>query len=57
MRHNHRCYWHYKDLRAYYKQPFANKFENVDEMGKLPDKYNFLLLTQEKIEHSNSPYH
>ena len=28
-------------IRDYYQQPYANKMDNLEEMGKLLEKYNF----------------
>ena len=36
-------------LRAYYEQLYANKKDNLEEMDKFLEKYNFLKLNQEEI--------
>ena len=42
-------------LRDYYKQLYANKMDNLEEMDKFLEKYNFQRLNQEKIENMNRP--
>ena len=42
-------------LRDYYQQLYANKMDNVEEMDKLLEKYNFPKLNQEEIENLNRP--
>ena len=37
-------------IRDYYQQLYANKMDNVKEMDKFLDKYNFPKLNQEEIE-------
>ena len=37
-------------MRDYYKQLYANKMENLEEMDKLLEKHNLLRLNQEEIE-------
>ena len=37
-------------VRDYYQQLYANKMDNVEEMDKFLDKYNFPKLNQEEIE-------
>ena len=39
----------------YYQQLYANKMDNVDEMDKFLEKYNFPKLNQEEIENLNRP--
>ena len=39
----------------YYQQLYANKMDNVEEMDKFLDKYNFPKLNQEEIENLNRP--
>ena len=34
----------------YYKQLYANKLDNLEEMGKFLEMHNLLRLNQEKIE-------
>ena len=40
-------------MRDYYKQPYANKMDNLLEMDKLLEKQNFPRLNQEEIENIN----
>ena len=42
-------------IRDYYQQLYANKVNNVEEMDKFLEKYNFLKLNQEEIENLNRP--
>ena len=42
-------------LRDYYKQLYANKMDNLEEMDKLLEKYNLPRLNQEEIENMNRP--
>ena len=50
-------------MRAYYKQLYANKMDNLDnlkwitcqEMDKFLKKHNLLRLNQEEIEYINRP--
>ena len=42
-------------IRDYYQQLYANKMDNVEEMDKLLEKYNFLKLDQEEIDNLNRP--
>ena len=39
--------------RDYYKQLYANKMDNLEEMEKLFEEYNFPRLSQEEIENMN----
>ena len=41
-------------MRDYYKQRYANKMDNLEEMDKL-EKHNLLRLNQEEIENINRP--
>ena len=41
--------------RDYYQQLYANKMDNVEEMDRFLEKYNFAKLNQEEIEHLNRP--
>ena len=38
-----------------YQQLYANKMDNVEEMDKFLEKYNFPKLGQEEIENLNRP--
>ena len=42
-------------LRDYYKQLYANKMDNLEEMEKFSEKYNRPRLNQEEIESMNRP--
>ena len=42
-------------MRDYYKQLYANKMDNLEEMDKFSEKYNLPRLNQEEIENINSP--
>ena len=42
-------------LRDYYQQLYANKMDNVEEMDKCLEKYNFPNLNQEEIENLTDP--
>ena len=42
-------------MRDYYKQLYANKMDNLEEMDKFLEKYNLLSLNQEEIENINRP--
>ena len=42
-------------MRAYYKQLYANKMDNLEEMDKFLEKHNLLRLNQEERENINSP--
>ena len=42
-------------IRDYYRQLYANKMENLEEMDKFLEKYNFPKLDQEEIENLNRP--
>ena len=46
-----------KIIRDYYQQPYANKMDNLEEMDKFLEKYNFPKLNQEEIENLNRPIH
>ena len=41
--------------RDYYQELYANKMDNVEEMDKFLEKYNFPKLNQEEIENLNRP--
>ena len=42
-----------KIIRDYYQQPYANKMDNLAEMDKFLEKYNFPKLNPEEIENLN----
>ena len=42
-------------IRDYYQQLYANKMDNLGEMDKFLEKYNFPKLNQEEIENFNRP--
>ena len=42
-------------MRDYYKQLYANKMDNLEEMDKFLEKNNFPRLNQEEIENINRP--
>ena len=42
-------------IRDYYQQLYANKMDNVEEMDKFLEKYNFPKLDQEEIENLTDP--
>ena len=42
-------------IRDYYQQLYANKMDNVEEMDKFLEKYNFPKLNQEEIENLHRP--
>ena len=42
-------------MRDYYKQLYANKMDNLEEMDKFLEKHNLLTLNQEDIENINRP--
>ena len=42
-------------IRDYYKQLYANKIDNLEEMDKFLEKYNFPWLKQTEIENMNRP--
>ena len=42
-------------IRDYHQQLYANKMDNLEEMDKFLEKYNFLKLNQEEIENLNRP--
>ena len=42
-------------MRDYYKQLYANKMDNLEEMEKFLEKHNLLRLNQEEIGNINRP--
>ena len=42
-------------MRDYYKQLYANKMDNLEEMDKFLEKHNLQRLNQEEIENINIP--
>ena len=42
-------------IRDYYQQLYVNKMDNLEDMDKFLEKYNFPKLNQEEIENLNSP--
>ena len=42
-------------IMDYYEQPYANKMDNLEEMNKFLEKYNFPIMNQEEIENMNRP--
>ena len=42
-------------MRDYYKQLYANKMDNLEEMDKFLDRHNLPKLTQEEIENLQRP--
>ena len=42
-------------MRDYYKQLYANKMDNLEEMDKFLERYNLPRLKQEEIENTNRP--
>ena len=44
-----------RSIRDYYKQIFGNKMDNLEEMDRFLEKFNFPKLNQEEIEILNNP--
>ena len=42
-------------MRDYYKQLYANKMDNLEEMNKFLERHNLPRLNQEEIENINRP--
>ena len=42
-------------MRDYYKQIYANKMDNLEEMDKFLEKHNLPRLNQDEIENINRP--
>ena len=43
-------------MRDYYKQPYANNMDNLEEMDKFLEKHNLLRRNREEIENKNRPF-
>ena len=43
-------------MRDYYKQLYANKMDNLEDMDKFLEMHNLLRLNQEEIENINSKH-
>ena len=44
-----------RTIGDYYKQLYANKMDNIEEMEKFLEKYNLPRLKQDEIEKMNGP--
>ena len=42
-------------IRDYYEQPYGNKMDNLEEMNRFLEKFNFPRLNQKEIESMNNP--
>ena len=42
-------------MKDYYKQLYDNKMDNLEEMDKFLERYNFPRLNQEELENINKP--
>ena len=42
-------------MRDYYKQIYANKMDNLEEMDRFLEKYSLPRLNQEELENINRP--
>ena len=42
-------------MRDYYKQPYANKMDNLEEMNNFLEKHNVPRLNEVEIENINRP--
>ena len=42
-------------MRDYYKQLYASKMDNLEEMDKFLERYNLPRLNQEEVENMNRP--
>ena len=45
----------YQESWDYYEQLYVNKMDNLEEMGKFLERYNFPRLNQEEIENMDRP--
>ena len=45
----------HSNIRNYYKQLYANKMDNLEEMDKFLERYNLPRLNQEETENMNRP--
>ena len=45
----------YRESWEYYQQPYANKMDNLEEMDKFLEKYNFPKPNQEEVENLKWP--
>ena len=43
-------------MRDYYKQIYANKMDNLEEMDKFLEEHYLLRLNKEEIENINRPF-
>ena len=43
-------------MRVYYKQLYANKMDNLEEMDKFLEKHHLPRLNQEEMENMNRPF-
>ena len=42
-------------MRDYYRQLYANKMDNLEEVDKFLERYNLPTVNQEKIKYMNRP--
>ena len=42
-------------MKDYYKQLYDNKMDNLEEMDKFLERYNFPRLNQDELENINRP--
>jgi hypothetical protein len=42
-------------IRSFYKRLYSTKLENLDEMDKFLDRYQVPKLSQDQVDHLNSP--
>ena len=42
-------------IRDYYEQPYGNKMDNLEEMNRFLEKFNFPRLNQKEIESMSNP--